>query len=125
MDFLIMLIKVLVALSVILLLIYISARLGGGKLQNIQNGRYIKILERVPISKENSMLAVKIGEKAYVVSSTTGRIEIVKQISPEELAAMELSKNANANLNLNLDLNLKNYKNILNKFKHKKEDRDE
>lgn len=119
MDLFPMFIKVVVALAIILLLIYISAKLGGGKLQGMQNGRYIKILERVPISKENSMLAVKIGEKAYVVSSTTGRIEIVKQISPEELAAMELSKNANLNLNLN------NYKSLLNKFKLKKEDKDE
>lgn len=35
---------------------------GGNKLQDIQKGKYIKIVETT-ISKENSLLVVKIGQK--------------------------------------------------------------
>lgn len=118
-DVLTMVFKVLIALPVILLLIYISAKVGGSKLQRFQDGRYIKILERVPISKDNAFLAIKIGDKAYVVSSTTGKIEIVKQINQEELSAIESSKS------VNLNMNLSGYKKIFNKIKGKKEDGDE
>jgi len=109
--------KIIIFLPVILLLIYLSAKIGGGKLQNIQNGRYIKILERVAVSKDNFLMAAKIGEKGYVISSSSGKIEVLMEISDKELSIIESSKNMNLNLN--------SYKDICNKFKLKKEDRDE
>ncbi len=115
-QFLSMIIKVAIFLPIILLLIYLSARVGGGKLQGIQSGRYIKILERVSVSRDNALMAVKIGEKGYVVSSAAGKVEILKEISDEDLAGIEAAKNVNLNVSLHT------CKDIYNKFKHKKED---
>ncbi|WP_374119111.1 flagellar biosynthetic protein FliO [Clostridium sp. OS1-26] len=87
-----MFLKIVIFLPFILILIYISMKYGGSKLQNIQNGKYIKILERAPISKENSLLVVKIGQKGYVMASTNGKIEIISELSQEEIIEVEASK---------------------------------
>lgn len=91
-QFLWMLFKIIIFLPFILLLIYISIKYGGNKLQNMQNGRYIKILERAAISKENSLLVVKIGEKGYVMSSANGKLEIVSELDEKEILKVEVSR---------------------------------
>jgi flagellar protein FliO/FliZ len=84
-----MIIQLALVFPFIILLIYLSLKFGGSKLQQLQNGRFIKILERVPLSKENSILAVKIGQKGYVVSSTNGKVEILIEIDDIELKLLE------------------------------------
>lgn len=91
-EFLWMILKVLIFLPAILGLIYLSLKYGGTKLQDIQNGRFIKILERVPLSKENSLITTKIGDKGYVISSTHGKVEILLELKAEELQRLESSK---------------------------------
>lgn len=91
-QFLWMLLKIIMFLPFILLLIYISIKYGGNKLQDMQNGKYIKVLERAAISKENSLLVVKIGEKGYIMSSTSGKIEVVSELDEEEILNIEASR---------------------------------
>lgn len=92
MQFWWMLFKVVVFLPFILMLIYITMKYGGNKLQDIQNGKFIKVLERTAISKENNLLVVKIGQNGYVMSSTNGKIEILLELSQAEIAAAEESR---------------------------------
>jgi flagellar protein FliO/FliZ len=115
-QFWIMLFKILVCLPFILLLIYISVKLGGSKLQNIENGKYIKVLERTSISKENSLLVVKLGEKGYVLASTTGKVHIISELEKDEISKIEDSKIIPQYANL---------KDFYSKLKFKKEDKDE
>lgn len=91
-EFWLMLLKIILALPFLLALIYLSLKYGGSKLQHIQNGRFIKVLERVALSKENSLLVVRIGEKGYVMSSTNNSIQILSEVSSEELSKIEESK---------------------------------
>lgn len=88
-NFWVMIIKLVVFLPFILLLVYVSLKYGGSKLQHMQNGRYIKVLERVAISKENSLVVVRIGEKGYVLTSSAGKVETLLEIGDEELKKME------------------------------------
>lgn len=89
-----MFINILLILPFIVFLIYISLKYGGTGLQKLQNGRLIRILERVPISKENSILVVKIGSKSYVITSTNHSIEILKELDEsEELKLLESKTN--------------------------------
>lgn len=125
-----MLLKVIVSLLFILLLIYISMKYGGNKLQDIQKGRYIKVLERTPISKENTLLVVKIGTSGFVMASTNGKIEIISQLTKEEIEKIEVSKVIPQYENLKdfyEKTGLKNFyektsKGLYKKFKFKKED---
>lgn len=91
-EFIVMIFKAIFALALVLLLLYLSLKLGGGKLQNFQNGRYIKVLERVPLSKENFVCVVKIGEKAYIMTSTPHSVEKIIELSKEETEKIESLK---------------------------------
>ena len=91
-QFLWMFLKIIIFLPVILLLVYISIKYGGNKLQNIQNGKYIKILERTNVSKTNSLFVVKLGEKAYVMASTNKDMKIISELSEEEVIKLENNK---------------------------------
>jgi flagellar protein FliO/FliZ len=91
-NFWIMLLKIVIFLPFILLLFYLSIKYGGNKLQGIQNGRFIKVLERVAISKENSLIVAKIGEKGYVLTSAAGKVDTLLELSDEDLIKLESSK---------------------------------
>lgn len=109
-----MLIRVVLFLPFIIFLIYFFGKYGGAKLQSIQNGKYMKILDRMPLSKENSLLITKIGEKGYVISSTQNRVEILKELDEDELRKIEESKN---------NYEYVNVKSITTKLKIKREDK--
>lgn len=85
-QFMWMIFRTGIALVFVIFLIYISAKYGGKKLKNVQKGKFIRIMEREQLSKENSLLVVKIGEKMYVISSTSGKIEIIYELNDEEIS---------------------------------------
>lgn len=91
-QFIVTVLKILIFLPFILLLIYTSLKIGGDKLQNIQNGRYMRILDRLPLSKDNAVLAVKIGDKGYILSSSNGKVEMLFPLEEDELKKLESSK---------------------------------
>ncbi|AJD29986.1 flagellar biosynthetic protein FliO [Clostridium sporogenes] len=86
MEFIGMIFKTIFTLALVLLLLYLSLKLGGEKLQN---GKYIKVLERVPLSKENFVCVVKIGEKAYIMTSTPHSIEKITELSKDDTEKIE------------------------------------
>lgn len=91
-NFWIMLLKIIVFLPLILFLFYMSVKFGGNKLQSMQNGKFIKVLERVALSKENSLIVVKIGDKGYVLTSSAGKVDTLLELSAEELMRLETTK---------------------------------
>ena len=91
-QFWILIFKIIIFLPFILCLLYLSLKYGGNKLQKMQDGRYMKILDRVALSKENSIIVVKIGEKAYAVSSSSREINILFELPGEEIITIENSK---------------------------------
>ena len=89
MEFITLLLKIVLSLIFIVFVIHLSFRLGGSKLQDMQNGKYMKIIERVAVSKDNSLLVVKFGEKAFVVASAQGKVDILKELETEEIKKLE------------------------------------
>lgn len=110
-----MIFKIIMSLGFILCLIYISVKYGGDKLQNIQKGRYIKIVERTQLSKENSLLIVRIGKKVCVISSTSSKIEIMYELNEKEILDMENMKSAHQYNDLKDLYNKMGLKNVLKK----------
>ncbi|EQB87778.1 flagellar protein FliO/FliZ [Clostridium punense] len=78
------LLKILVFFPFTIALILILGKVGS-KFNLGTSGKFMKILERLPLSKENSLLIVKVGDKAYLISSSNGKIEILKEMEPEEI----------------------------------------
>ena len=91
-EFWILIIKIILFLPLILFLMYLSLKYGGNKLQKLQDGKYMKIIDRIALSKENSILVVKIGEKAYTIASSSKKIEVLFEIPKEEITIIEDSK---------------------------------
>lgn len=111
-EFWMMLLQIIIFLPFIIFLIYLSIKFGGGKIQSFQNGKYIKILERVAISKETSILLVKLGDKIWVMSSSSKGIEKLQQLTEEE--AINVEKNLKDST-----YNYDNLKKVLDKLKLK------
>lgn len=108
--------KIIIALPLILTMIFLVVKYGGSKMQNIQNGRFIKIIERVPLNKESNILVVKIGNDGYVMSSSNSKTEIILKLNEEQLIIIEDNKK------------IPQYSNIsdfINKLKAKREDKND
>ena len=91
-EFWLLILKIIVFLPFVLFLLYFSLKYGGNKLQKLQNGKYMKILDRISLSKENSIIVVKIGEKAYAISSSAKEIAILFELPKEEIINVENNK---------------------------------
>jgi len=50
----------------------------------------MRVIERLTISKDNSLLIVKIGDKFYLVTSAQGKIEIVEEVEGENYKEIEM-----------------------------------
>jgi len=88
-EFLILIFKIIIFLPFILIILNISLKYGGNKLRKLQDGRYMKILDRISLSKDNSIAVVKIGDKAYAVSSSPKDIKILFELPKEEIVRIE------------------------------------
>ena len=91
-EFLGMIVQLILALGVTLGLIFLSFKLANSKFNIINGNKYIKVIERVQITKDNAILIVKIGEKGYVMTSTAGHMEKLSELSKEEINIIEEDK---------------------------------
>lgn len=110
-DFIYMIIKLIFALSVVLGLLYIVSKASFSKINIINEKKYIKVLERVQISKDTYICIIKIGKKAQVISISSGNVEKLQDLSPEEVLEVEKNKKHE------LEEMEKRYTNILNSSK--------
>jgi len=113
------LLKILVFFPFVIALILLFGKMGS-RFNLSTNNRYMKIIERLPISKDNTLLVVKVGEKGFLMSSSTGKIEILREIDGAELESINELNKANM-LQLNkglesLDLTNLNVKDMLSKL---------
>lgn len=115
-QFLEMLLNIIIVLPFIVFLIYLSLKYGGIRLQNMQNGRFIKVLERISVTKDSALLLLRIGDKVYVASCGSGKTEIIMELTKEEIEKLEDAKNVPEYERL---------KQVLTKLKIKRKDNDE
>ncbi len=119
------LLKILVFFPLVLALILILGKLGN-KFNLTSNNKYMKILERLPLSKDTSLLIVKVGDKGYLMSSSSGKSEILKELSASELENINVITNSNM-MQLNkttekFDLNALNISKLYSKYIGRKSD---
>lgn len=91
-EFFYMIIKLVFALITVLGLLFIIAKTSSGKINAINDKKYIKVLERVQIAKDTYICIVKIGEGANVISVSNGNVVKIKELSPEEVYKIEKAK---------------------------------
>ncbi|NME82760.1 flagellar biosynthetic protein FliO [Clostridium sp. SM-530-WT-3G] len=91
-EFFKMIMQLIIALAITLGIMFLSYKILGNKVNGINKNKYVKVLERTQITKENSILVIKTGKKGYVVASTAGHIEKLSELSEEEIKEIEENK---------------------------------
>ena len=102
-----MFVQLILALGVTLGLMFLTFKLMGKKVNSINNGKFVKVIERVQVSKENTILVVKVGKKGYVMTSSTGNMGKLSELSEEEIDLIEEDKKKAA------EEITENYKNLM------------
>ena len=111
MDFTLMIFKLIVSMIIIFALMIILFKYANKGINGNLNKKYVKVIERVQISKDGYILVVKVGKKGMVLSTSTGHTEKLQELTEEELAEIEEAKQQALK-----DMN-KKYEGILNNFK--------
>ncbi|ARC85294.1 flagellar biosynthesis, FliO family protein [Clostridium argentinense CDC 2741] len=110
------LIQLLIFLPFILFLIYLLGKLTN-KFYISPPGRYMKIVERLQLSKDSFIMVIKIGDKGYLMSSSNNKTEILKELTEEELLKAEQNGKQYYGTNFN---NSSNFVTNLIRKNHKK-----
>jgi len=92
MELAILMIKLLFALVVVFGLMFLLVKVSNNKISKINHGKYIKVLERTNLSKDNSIILLKVGKKGYIIGSSSKGIEKLEEISEEEIALIDENK---------------------------------
>lgn len=83
------LLKILISIPIILILIVLSLKLSQGTLFNKYNNKYIKILDVVSVTKNNSMIILKIGNEGCIIASSSASMTKIKDLTKEEISKIE------------------------------------
>lgn len=83
------LLKILICIPIILILIVLSLKISQGTLLKKYNDKYVKILDIVNISKNNSIIILKIGEEGCIMASSSSSMSKIKDLTKEEILKIE------------------------------------
>lgn len=115
MDFLYLMIKLIVALAVVFCLFSISVRYSNKGLSKINEKKYVKVIDRVQISKESFIVIVRLGEKGLVLLTNQNHTEKLEELSEEKIREIEENKKDN------IEQMSQVFNKIINKMKIKEE----
>ena len=120
MDFAFLIIKLLFALLVVFSLMYLAFKLSGDKINRMNEGKYIKVLERTQISRDSSIAVVKVGKKGYILSTSSNKVEKLDELSEEEIFLLEENKRIEKEkLNGQYELVINEFKSKIKRLKKK------
>ena len=86
MDGLLTLIVAIVAVGAVLYLSYLFSRYLAVGAAKINRSKYVKIIDRVVLGQDRMMLIVLIGEKYYLMGSTSQSIQILAVLDSSDIA---------------------------------------
>lgn len=78
-------IKIVFALAFVLALMMVTLRLLGKYQNKLSGNKNIKVLERTTLSQNTTLNIVKVGEKLYLMSSSSKGISILKELDNDEI----------------------------------------
>ncbi|ADU28057.1 flagellar biosynthetic protein FliO [Ethanoligenens harbinense] len=87
-------IKLLLTLAIVVLfffLAYVVTRIvAGGHFLGMRGGRNIRVLEKVPLSRDSSILLVRAVDKVLVVGVTSSGMTTLRELDPETVEQEEV-----------------------------------
>lgn len=112
-NIVIYILKIIFSLLFVLLLIYVFYGLSNKKLRSIKSTEAIKVIERLPLSKETYLLIITLGSKGYFMVTGPKGFEVIDELTFEEVMKIQEEKT------LNLENNKNELEKLMEKFKMK------
>lgn len=104
-----------ICVSIFVIVLMIIFLKGLAKYQNKLTGnKNIKIIERASLSQNTTLNIVKIGNKMYLMSSSSNGVAILKEMSEDEI-----DESSNKIIDMELNSILKNKEEYLKSFKRR------
>lgn len=123
MEFIIMSIKIIGTLIVFILLMLLALRLNEGKFKEINERKIVRVLERTQLSKDVSLQIIKISGKGYIMSVSSSKAELIKELSEDEIKEIEISKQIEIQKNNEaFNTMIKPFETVLNRIKKRKKE---
>ena len=79
MDFLALAGRVILSLAVVLLVLWLAARVLGKKQRRTSRGVDVDVLARQPLAQRASVAVVKVGDRALILGVTESRVELLSE----------------------------------------------
>lgn len=111
-TFLEFIINLIVLVPVVVLLIFISLRLSKKSLSKIGAGSYVKVLEKLNLSKEICLYIIKFGNTGCIIVASNNNTQVIKKLNEDEINEIIEMKNKHNDLSY---LNNLDFSKILNK----------
>ena len=89
---LIKVIAIMISFIGVLILAYITTRIIGARYARYGYGQFIKIIDRIILGKDKWICLVQVGKNYYVIGVSNRNIELIGQISQEDLVPLERKK---------------------------------
>jgi flagellar protein FliO/FliZ len=84
----------IVVMVAVLIGAYLTTKFLSGKTKRLQKGRFISLVERLPLGKDKNIVLIEIGGQNFLVGVTNQSISILGQIENENLKAAKETKSA-------------------------------
>ena len=111
-TFLEFIINLIVWVPVVVLLIFISLRLSKKSLIKIGSGSYVKVLEKINLSKDICLYVIKSGNTGCIIVTSNNNTQVIKKLNEDEINEIIEMKNQHNDLSY---LNNLDFSKILNK----------
>lgn len=126
MEFSYMLFKLVVALIIVFALMVLIFKYANKGINDGFNKKYVKVIDRVQISKDSYIVIIKMGNKGMILATSTGHTEKLEELSEEQISQIEIEKQQafkkmNNKYEEILEKTKNNAKKALNKIKSKED----
>ncbi|NFG60613.1 MULTISPECIES: flagellar biosynthetic protein FliO [unclassified Clostridium] len=90
-----MILNLIMSLLVVFSLMFLMFKILGSKVKAVNDNKYVKVIDRTQITKENSIVVIKVGNKGYLLTNTQTGMEKLEDLSEEEINKIEEEKRNN------------------------------
>ncbi len=90
-----MILNLIMSLLVVFSLMFLMFKILGSKVKAVNDNKYVKVIDRTQITKENSIIVIKVGNKGYLLTNTQTGMEKLEYLSEEEINKIEEEKRNN------------------------------
>ncbi|MDR1135000.1 MAG: flagellar biosynthetic protein FliO [Clostridiales Family XIII bacterium] len=108
----------LIGITLVLALTYFVSKWYAGRIGHTASGQHIKVVDRIVVGKNSSIIVIELGEAQYMIGVTEQGVSIMKELDePAKIVAEPKTPDFEFKL---LNLRDFNFRNVLDKYNKRK-----